>query len=139
MGLMSWMMERGSLGGIARSASKIFNKAVRESPNEHITTHLASVAIFRYSAVGSLQNITISLRDMHARCLNTGAPVGLLSLCFAFAKTEMDIEGIEQDVLDVLKKVLLKEGFSIDEIVGTDDADQFSDEFLSAMRSEEAN
>ena len=138
MGLMSWMMEKGALGGIARSAAKIYNKCVRDEPNQHITTYLANVAVMRYVSVGQLHNVTLSLKSVRRMAVDGNRPVGLLSLCFAFAKLEMDVEGIEHSVSEVLQKVLVKEGFSTNEINGTRDPNQFSEHFLEMMDFEQS-
>jgi hypothetical protein len=131
MSLMTWMMEKGSLGGIARSVSKVFNKSVREEPNAPLSTHLANVALFRYLSVNNPFNTGLSLRLVYNGCIDNGVSAGLLSLCVAFASVEMDY--VDDDVKAVLQKVLRKEGFSYAEILGTADPEQFTEQYLEIM------
>ena len=136
MGITSWLMERGALGGIARSSARTFIKCRRDDPKQAIATYLANVALLRYALLGQRHNVSLSLVKLHRRTLDNEAPLGLLSLCYVFASIEMDIQGIERDVMNVLKKVLLKENLFSNEIFGDNDPEQFSEYFFEIMGTE---
>jgi len=112
MGVMKWMMKRGALGGIARSTARNYTSAKARLPN---------------ASVEELYEVCIRLRygnrpdqiAMHIEVMMDGVSAGgfgLLNLCHNFARWEMNINGIEYDVEEVLRETLIDEGVSSAEI-----------------------
>lgn len=114
MGLMKWMMKRGALGGIARTTAKAYLKAKTDmprAPREELYTFCIQTR-YMMTQPGL---IPMHIATMKAEVGTDG--YGLLGLCEQFARSEMDIVDIEEDVRIVLREVLVSEcGLSAEDI-----------------------
>jgi hypothetical protein len=120
MGLMKWMMKKGTLGGIARSTGELFRYVIQQKELGSIE-QLLVLSHLRYMPPQVKSLFPFGSLKSHAyvdQRVKNGKALGLLTMCFSFASAEMDVAGIENDVAVVLAEVLRESGFSDDQIFG---------------------